>query len=82
MQEASIGSLIEDIFVILIIYYGIKFVMQLFLPLMARKVVEKANEQFQQQYQQNTNSQPQNKQAEKPKETKNVGEYIDYEEVE
>lgn len=59
--------------------------MKLFLPVMARKVVEKANEQFQQQYQQyqqNTNTHSQNKQEDKPKETKNVGEYIDYEEVE
>ena len=56
--------------------------MKLFLPVMARKVVEKANKQFQQQYQQNTNTHSQNKQEDKPKETKNVGEYIDYEEVE
>jgi hypothetical protein len=81
MQVASIGSLIEDIFVIILIYYAIKFLTKLFLPVLAKKVVEKASQQFQQQ-QQNTNSQTQNKQSEKPKETKKVGDYIDYEEIE
>ncbi len=80
MQVASIGSLIENIFVIILIYYAIKFLAKLFLPVLAKKVVEKASQQFQQQ-QQNTNSQPQNKQSEKPKETKKVGDYIDYEEI-
>jgi hypothetical protein len=82
MQVASIGSLIEDIFVIILIYYAIKFLTKLFLPVLAKKVVEKASQQFQQQQQQNTNSQTQNKQSEKPKETKKVGDYIDYEEIE
>jgi len=81
MQVASIGSLIEDIFVIILIYYAIKFLTKLFLPVLAKKVVEKASQQFQQQ-QQNANSQTQNKQSEKPKETKKVGDYIDYEEIE
>lgn len=83
MQVASIGSLIEDIFVIILIYYAIKFLTKLFLPVLAKKVVEKASQQFQQQQQQqNANSQTQNKQSEKPKETKKVGDYIDYEEIE
>ena len=83
MQDASFSTLIEDIFIILIIYYVIKFLAQLFLPVLAKKVVEKASQQFQQQQQQqnqNTNQQEQKK-KDFPRESKKVGEYIDYEEV-
>jgi hypothetical protein len=51
----------------------------------AKKVVEKATQQFQeqaqqqnQQYQDNYNT---STKSDKPRETKKVGEYIDYEEV-
>jgi hypothetical protein len=83
MQEAAFSNLIEDIFIIILIYYAIKFISQLFLPVLAKKVVEKASQQFQQQQQyQNTNQQQPKNSNDKPHETKNVGEYIDYEEVE
>ena len=84
MQEASFEGLIEDIFIFLIIYYAIKFLMRLFLPLLAKKVVEKASQQFQQQHQeqQNYTNQTQTPKSDKPRETKKVGEYIDYEEIE
>jgi uncharacterized membrane protein YdfJ with MMPL/SSD domain len=83
MQEAAFSNLIEDIFIIILIYYAIKFISQLFLPVLAKKVVEKASQQFQQQQQyQNTNQQQSKNSNDKPHETKNVGEYIDYEEVE
>lgn len=83
MQEASFQGLIEDIFLFLIIYYVIKFLVRLFLPLLAKKVVEKASEQFQQQHQeqQNYSNHSQTTKSDKPRETKKVGEYIDYEEV-
>ncbi len=84
MQEASFSNLIEDIFVILIIYYVIKFLARLFLPVLAKKVVEKAGEQFrqQQEQQQQTNSTPPTGKRDISHETKKVGDYIDYEEVE
>ena len=82
MQEAAFSNLIEDIFIIILIYYAIKFIAQLFLPVLAKKVVEKASKQFQQQQYQNTNQQQPQNNNDKPHETKNVGEYIDYEEVE
>ena len=58
--------------------------MRLFLPLLAKKVVEKASEQFQQQQQnqQNYTNPTQTPNSDKPRETKKVGEYIDYEEIE
>jgi hypothetical protein len=59
---------------------------------MVKKVVEKAGANFQQQYQsygnQNTNSSNRDEiiydtaKTSKPRETKKVGEYVDYEELE
>ena len=58
--------------------------MRLFLPLLAKKVVQKASEQFQQQQNkyQNNAQQTQTNKSDKPHETKKVGDYIDYEEIE
>jgi len=81
MQEASFSNLIEDIVVILIIYYVIKFLARLFLPVLAKKVVDKASQQFQQQQQQQQQRNQNPQQPEKPRETKKVGDYIDYEEI-
>ena len=84
MQAASFSNLIEDIFVILIIYYVIKFLAKLFLPVLAKKVVEKAGEQFrqQQEQQQQTTATPPTGKRDISHEAKKVGDYIDYEEVE
>ena len=81
METASFSGLIRDIFYLLLIYYAIKFLTKLFLPVVAKKVVQKSTEQFQQQqnYHQNQYSTP--TQPEKPKEKKVVGEYIEFEEV-
>lgn len=89
METASFNGLLKAIIYILAFYYIFKFLARLFLPVLAKKVVEKASQQFQQQQQQyqnqNTN---QNQTAEgersgaKPKEKKVVGEYVDFEEIE
>jgi len=78
MQEASLNNLVRTLFYILLFYYIFKFVARLLLPVLAQKVVEKANQQmedkFRQHQQQATSTSP-----EKSKEV--VGEYIDFEEV-
>ena len=83
METASFNGLLKAIIYILAFYYIIKFLARLFLPVLAKKVVEKASQQFQQQqenYQnQNTN---QNQTNQKPKEKKIVGDYVDFEEIE
>ena len=91
METASFNGFIKMIFYILAFYYVIKFLARLFLPVLVKKVVQKAGENFQQQYQTNTNSfqgkSPQENMKSKssinsnPKSTKKVGEYIDYEEL-
>lgn len=86
MQEASFNGLIKTIFWAFVIIYALKFLARLFLPVVAKKVVEKATEQFQQQQQAQQNNQNQydntsTNKSDKPRETKKVGEYIDYEEI-
>ena len=91
METASFNGFIKMIFYIILFYYVIKFLAKLFLPVLVKKVVQKAGENFQQQYQSNNNpfqgkSNPDEVIAKtavngNPKATKKVGEYIDYEEL-
>ena len=93
MQEASILGFIKTLIYIIAIYYIIKFLARLFLPLLVKKVVQKAGENFQKQ-QQNPKSYSWQKtansdkiiidtsNAKKSRETKKVGEYVNYEEIE
>lgn len=92
MQDASFSGFIRTLFYIVAFYYIIKFLAKLFLPLLVKKVVEKAGENFQQQ-QQNARGNswqktPNNDEiiidtanAKKTRETKKVGDYVDYEEI-
>lgn len=91
MQTASFTGFIKALFYIMAFYYIFKFLARLFLPIVVKKVVEKAGQNFQQQYQSrsNSNQTTSNKdeiiynttQNSKPRETKKVGEYVDYEEI-
>ncbi|WP_396155729.1 DUF4834 domain-containing protein [Flavobacterium macrobrachii] len=84
METASMPGFLKTIFWIFAIYYIFKFLAKLFLPVLAKKVVEKASQQFEQQQQQyqQQQQQAQQKTQEKPKEKKVVGEYVDFEEIE
>ena len=78
METASMSSLIKALLWIVAIYYIVKFLARLFLPVVAKKVVEKASQQFQQQQQQQKTQQ---NTTDTPKEKKIVGDYIDFEEI-
>lgn len=90
MQTATFNGLIKTLFYIFAFYYVFKFLARLFLPIVVKKVVEKASQNFQQQYQTNQNQNTSNNdeiiydtaKTTKPRETKKVGEYVDYEEIE
>lgn len=85
METANFQSLIKTVFWIFIIYHVVKFLTRIFLPVLAKKVVQKASEQFQKQQQQYTNSNPTDDNTVKKTktfETKKVGEYVDFEEIE
>lgn len=94
METASFNGFIKTILYIVLFYYIFKFLAKLFLPVLVKKVVQKAEQNFQQQYthqnQQQNQYQNTNRdeiivdtaKSTKPRETKKVGEYVDYEEIE
>ena len=93
MQTASFTGFIKALFYIIAFYYIFRFLAKLFLPLLVKKVVQKAGQsmqQQQQQYQQQTSWKKTQSNDEiiyntenvkKPRETKKVGDYVDYEEI-
>ncbi|MES2239690.1 MAG: DUF4834 family protein [Bacteroidota bacterium] len=92
MQVASFTGFIRTLFYILTFYYIFKFLAKLFLPVIVKKVVEKAGENLHQQQQrqyQDSWQKNQNDDAviyntdnvKKSRETKKVGDYVDYEEI-
>ncbi|AXT59364.1 DUF4834 family protein [Aquimarina sp. AD10] len=88
MQEASVTGVLKVIFILVLIYYGLKVLTRLFGPVLLRYVTKKAGEKFQQQFNQQTPPR-QSTDGEvtidkKPKQNssnKDVGEYIDFEEI-
>ncbi|MBN4085126.1 DUF4834 family protein [Flavobacteriaceae bacterium AH-315-B10] len=81
-------GLLKTILIIVLVYYGFKILSRLFAPLLMRFVVKKAGQQFNQHQRQ---QQPKQKEGEVsvdkiPKQNKtsnkDVGEYVDYEEIE
>lgn len=92
MQTASFAGFIKTLFYIVAFYYIFKFLAKLFLPLLVKKVVEKAGANFQEQQQrsQDASWRKSNNNDEiiyntahskNPRETKKVGDYVDYEEI-
>lgn len=92
MQTASFTGFIRVLFYILAFYYIFKFLAKLFLPLLVKKVVQKAGENYQQQQNRTQDTSWKKTQSSdeviyntsnsnKPRETKKVGDYVDYEEI-
>ncbi|HEX8561393.1 MAG TPA: DUF4834 family protein [Flavobacterium sp.] len=88
METASFNGFIKTLFYIIAFYYIFRFLAKLFLPMLVKKAVEKAAQNFQQQQygqyqqrQQNPNITVDTSKAPKARTTKNVGEYVDYEEL-
>ncbi len=86
MQEASFNGFVKMIFSLILFYYIVKFLAKLFLPILFKKAVEKAGEKFQQNQNYNSHQNTQdeviiNKKSDKPRETKKIGEYVDFEEI-
>lgn len=89
MVTASFTGLIKVLFWLIVAYYAIRFLARIFAPVIIQQVVKKASQNMyeqQQQYNQNNNQQQTytntNTTSDKPKVKKQVGEYIDYEEIE
>jgi hypothetical protein len=94
IYEASVMGLLRTVLILLLIYFGVKILARLFAPILLRFVAKKAEKKFGQQF--GGFQQPNEKQARRRKEgetvidkmpekhkTSNddVGEYIDFEEV-
>ena len=92
MDTASFIGFFKTIVYIVGFYYVFRFLAKLFLPILLKKAVQKAGENFQKQQQQHQNNYQNSTSANdfifnksttsKPHETKKVGEYVDYEEIE
>ena len=89
MQEASIPGFFRTIIYLIGFYYLVKFLARIFMPILMRKAVNKVQENFNKQYQQadfNQNNPhsnyEQSTQKDFKKPTKQVGDYVDFEEIE
>ncbi|WP_420573921.1 DUF4834 family protein [Kordia sp.] len=81
-------GVLRTIFIIILVVYGIRILSRLFAPFMLRYVAKKAEKQFSAQFKQHAESQQQTREGEttidkmpNTRSSKNVGEYIDFEEV-
>jgi len=90
LQAASFTGFLRTVLIILVVYYGIKMLSRIFAPYMVRYMSKKMQERFGGQFQQQNQSEPKYKEGETvidkmPKQdtssNKDVGEYIDYEEI-
>ncbi len=90
-QYASIPGLLRTFLIILLVYFGFKILARLFAPFLMRFVAKKASQKFEQQFGQHQKQQePKRQEGEvvidkAPKQNKSsnkdVGEYVDYEEI-
>ena len=92
MQTASFTGFIKALFYMIAFYYIFRFLAKLFLPLIVKKVVQKAGESMQKQQKHAEDSTWKKTQSKddvtynsvntkNPRETKKVGDYVDYEEI-
>lgn len=94
LQYASATGLVKMILIILLVYFGVKILARLFAPFLVKFVAKKAEQRFGQQF---GGFQKGTQQQQKPKKegevtidkipntktsNKDVGEYVDYEEIE
>lgn len=92
LQFASATGLVRMILIILLIYFGIKILARLFTPFLIKFVAKKAEQRFGDQFEQFQKQAQQEKPRKEGEVTidkipktktsnKNVGDYVDYEEI-
>jgi len=91
LQYASAIGLLRTILIILLIYYGLKIISRIFAPVIIKYFAKKASERFGGQFNnhQNQYKKAQRKEGEvtidkmpnRKTTNKDVGEYVDYEEI-
>jgi hypothetical protein len=89
LQYASVTGFFRTILIILLVYYGIKILSRMLAPVFFKYVSKKAEKKFGQQFGNFQTNKPPEKEGEtiidkmpktKPS-NKDVGEYVDYEEI-
>ncbi|HZW63878.1 MAG TPA: DUF4834 family protein [Flavobacteriaceae bacterium] len=90
-QYASFTGVLKTILIILLIYYGIRIVTRFFAPFILKYLSKKVEKRFGQQFgnpyrDEQTTSKKEgevsiDKMPQQSKSNKNVGEYVDYEEI-
>lgn len=89
MYEASFESIVRTILIILLVYFAFKMFFRWFGPIILKYFLKKIGSKFQQQFNPQAPTGSSGKKGEvviekkpkKGKSNKNVGEYIDYEEI-
>lgn len=91
MHEASLTQVLKVLLIVFLIYFGLKLIIRWFGPILLRWVLKKIGKKFEQRFSQfDPSAQGKNREGEvsidkKPKKTRksknDVGEYIDYEEI-
>ncbi|WP_029034914.1 DUF4834 family protein [Salinimicrobium terrae] len=91
MHEASLTQVLKVILIVLLIYFGLKLIFRWLGPIILRWVLKKIGKKFQQRFSQfDSGREQQRRQGEvsidkkpkrKQKSKNDVGEYIDYEEI-
>lgn len=95
MYEASFAEVIRVILILLLIYFGLKFIIRWLGPLLLKYILRKVGKKFEEKFNQfDTSGRPPGKKEKKEgkvtiekkpknrrKSNKDVGEYIDYEEI-
>ncbi|GAA4231872.1 hypothetical protein GCM10022291_05270 [Postechiella marina] len=92
IQYASVIGLFRTILIIALIYFGVKILARLFAPFLLKFVAKKAEQQFGGQFKQQQRQQKQSSSREGEvtidkmpnikTSNNNVGDYVDYEEIE
>ena len=91
MYEASFSEVLRVVLIVLLIYFGFKIIIRWFGPLLLRYILRKVGKKFEEKFNQfDTSGRSKKKEGDvtiekKPKNRKksnnDVGEYVDYEEI-
>jgi len=91
MQQAGLVNFIRTILIIVVVYYALKFIGRIIFPMFFKKMMNNVEKKFNEQQHNNSTSEKHVKEGEtiidktpnqSTKSNNDVGEYVDYEDVE
>lgn len=81
--EAGMVTFLRTILIIALVYYGIKFLFKILIPIILNRFMKRQQDKFQQAQSYNSTQKNTSKEEKKHSESKDtLGEYVDYEDVE